>query len=61
MPFKPGASVGRGETPATAIRPKGVGVGPIHGIVIAVRRNNDAKRNTLFEAIVAGAQSSTIC
>lgn len=42
MPFKPGASVGRGETPARAIRPKGVGVGPIHGIAIAVCRSSDA-------------------
>ena len=61
MPFKPGASVGRGETSAIAIRPKGVGVGPIHGIAKAVRRSSDAQRDALIEAIVAGAQSSTIC
>ena len=32
MPLKPGASVGRGEIPAVAMRPKGVSIGPSHGI-----------------------------
>ena len=56
IPFKPGASVGRGDTPATAMRPMGVGIGPSHGIAIAIRTSRDAYRNVLREGIVAGAQ-----
>lgn len=50
--------MGRGDTPAIAIRPIGVGIGPIHGIAIAIRKDNDAKKINLLEAIVAGVQSS---
>lgn len=58
IPFKPGASVGRGDTPAIAKRPIGVGIGPIHGNAVAIRASNEAYRIAFFEAIVVGAQSS---
>ena len=58
IPFKPGASVGRGDTPAIAIRPIGVGISPIHGKAITIGKSSDAKRSAMLEATVAGAQSS---
>lgn len=48
MPLRPGASVGRGDIPAVAMRLTGVGAGPSHGIApgmaIAIWNNEDAKR-----------------
>ena len=58
IPFKPGASVGRGDTPATAIRPMGVGISPSHGIAVAIWKSNEAYSIALLEAIVAESQGS---
>ena len=48
MPLRPGASVGRGDIPAVAMRLMGVGAGPSHGsapgMAIAMWNNKDAKK-----------------
>ena len=48
MPLRPGASVGRGDIPAVAMRLMGVGAGPSHGsapgMAIAMWNNKDTKK-----------------
>ena len=48
MPLRPGASVGRGDIPAVAMRLIGVGAGPSHGIApgmaIAMWNNDDKEK-----------------
>ena len=59
IPFKPGASVGRGDTPAIATRPMGVGMGmgPSHGMAIEIRTSRDAYKTALLVCIVAGVDA----
>ena len=46
MPFEPGASVGRGDMPADAMRPMGVGMGPTQGrapgMATAISKHSEA-------------------
>lgn len=57
IPFKPGASVGRGDTPAIATKPMGVGMGPSHGMAIESRTSSDAYKTALLVCIVAGVDA----
>ena len=52
MPLRPGASVGRGDIPAVAMRLMGVGAGTSHGIApgmaIAIWNSKDAYNIDIF-------------
>lgn len=60
IPFEPGASVGRGDIPAVAIRDIGVGMGPTHGIApgmaIAISKSSDAQKSAMGVDMVVEAQ-----
>ena len=54
-PLEPGASVGRGDIPAEAMRPTGVGIGPLQGIapgIASATETNDAYCRILAKAIL---------
>ncbi len=57
MPSSTGASVGRGDIPAVAMSPIGVGIGPSHGIApgiaMAILKSSDAQKSAIREVMVA--------
>lgn len=59
MILKPGASVGRGDMPAVAIRPIGVGIRPFNGIIpgiaIANLNSSDAQNSAMVKGMFAAA------
>lgn len=59
IPFKPGASVGRGDSPATAMGPIGVDIGLIQGIAVATRKSSETYSVAILEAIAAGFSKLT--
>jgi len=52
----PGASVGRGDMPAMAIRPAGVGAVPAHGIAAARVGSRETNKHALGEIMAASCQ-----
>ena len=53
MPSSPGASVGSGDMPTSAMTPVGVAIGSSHGMAVMIGRKRDRERRRERVAIVS--------